>query len=316
MKITLDDLKSIGVPPERIGDICDSVTRSLNDMRTMGWKDYFELSRRVDEKEFEFVTKSRYLNELNLSVEQKVQLVEIMAANHNLTSEDCAKIGMDNADAAVASAIYFQYKACRDNADPEQILYDDASQQFEKLAGFAMQLTSEPQSPAKTATKAKTETNTKSTTGAIKSKKVPTENSLDELEFDKSKIIEKNKTSNETVDENGQVKTNYSNTINPSASQSVGKTTKYIPETGQWKPVGKIKSEWLKENNLKERWGEDRTKQQQMKFQGKSFSMELVDENGNVVGRVDKNYRVNGKVVPEHVHLNSDSDNVHYWFND
>lgn len=46
------------------------------------------------------------------------------------------------------------------------------------------------------------------------------------------------------------------------------------------------------------------------------MSYDVFDKDGNVIGRLDRNYRVDGKVVPDHVHLNSDSGNVHHWFND
>lgn len=42
----------------------------------------------------------------------------------------------------------------------------------------------------------------------------------------------------------------------------------------------------------------------------------LKNANGDIVGRMDANARVQGKVVPTHIHLNSDSTNVHYYFND
>lgn len=42
------------------------------------------------------------------------------------------------------------------------------------------------------------------------------------------------------------------------------------------------------------------------------FQQKVFDENGNVIGRLDRNYRINGKVVPDHVHLNTDEGNIHY----
>lgn len=44
--------------------------------------------------------------------------------------------------------------------------------------------------------------------------------------------------------------------------------------------------------------------------------MNVIDKEGNIIGRIDKNYRVDGKVVPEHVHLINDEGNIHHWFND
>ena len=93
------------------------------------------------------------------------------------------------------------------------------------------------------------------------------------------------------------------------------KKEKYIPNTGIWTPTGNKKSEWLKENNYRTQW-RDREKDQLRNKDGKPVSLDLLDENGNIIGRIDKNYRVNGKVVPEHAHLDSDINNVHRWFND
>ncbi|WP_315077936.1 hypothetical protein [uncultured Clostridium sp.] len=88
-----------------------------------------------------------------------------------------------------------------------------------------------------------------------------------------------------------------------------------MPDAGKWTPTGNTKSEWLKENNYSTKW-RNPAKDQLRNRQGNPVSMDLVDENGNIIGRIDKNYRVNGKVVPEHAHLDSDIDNVHHWFDD
>nr|WP_207715370.1 hypothetical protein [Clostridium saccharoperbutylacetonicum] len=86
---------------------------------------------------------------------------------------------------------------------------------------------------------------------------------------------------------------------------------KVVPKTGTWIPVGKTEEEWktdhgytLGPNTLNKKEGEHK----------KSFP--LKDKNGNVIGRVDRGYRVNGNVVVDHVHLNTDVGNVHHWFND
>lgn len=76
---------------------------------------------------------------------------------------------------------------------------------------------------------------------------------------------------------------------------------------GNWKK----RNQWLKENGYT--LGEDY-------FHGKGgqnkMSYDVFNKEGNVIGRLDRNYRVDGKVVPDHVHLNYDSGNVHHWFND
>lgn len=90
-----------------------------------------------------------------------------------------------------------------------------------------------------------------------------------------------------------------------------GSTKKYIPSTGKWVPIGKKREKWLKENGYI--LGRD-------KFKGRGGynvkSQNVYDKEGNLIGRLDRNYRVNGKVVPDHVHLKTDNGNIHHWFND
>lgn len=90
-----------------------------------------------------------------------------------------------------------------------------------------------------------------------------------------------------------------------------GITKKFIPNKGIWIPVGKKRNQWLKENGYV--IGEDM-------FHGRGWgnrmSFNVIDKNGNIIGRLDRNYRVDGKVVPDHVHLNVDGENIHHWFND
>ena len=55
------------------------------------------------------------------------------------------------------------------------------------------------------------------------------------------------------------------------------------------------------------------------KFKGRGGynvkSQNVYDKEGNLIGRLDRNYRVNGKVVPDHVHLKTDNGNIHHWLN-
>lgn len=77
----------------------------------------------------------------------------------------------------------------------------------------------------------------------------------------------------------------------------------------EWQQDGE--KEWLKENAYI--LGNDYFKGRDLQ---NKILYDVFDKNGNVIGRLDRNYRVNGKVVPDHVHLKSDKDNVHHWFND
>lgn len=90
-----------------------------------------------------------------------------------------------------------------------------------------------------------------------------------------------------------------------------GTTKKHIPKTGEWKATGQKRNQWLKENEYS--LGKDY-------FNGNGgqnkISQDIYDKNGNIIGRLDRNYRVDGKVVPDHAHLNTDNGNVHHWFND
>lgn len=90
-----------------------------------------------------------------------------------------------------------------------------------------------------------------------------------------------------------------------------GITKKFIPNKGIWIPVGKKRNQWLKENGYS--IGEDRFHN---KGWGNRMSFDVIDKNGNIIGRLDRNYRVDGKVVPDHVHLDADGENIHHWFND
>ncbi|CUU48315.1 hypothetical protein [Clostridium beijerinckii] len=86
---------------------------------------------------------------------------------------------------------------------------------------------------------------------------------------------------------------------------------KIIPKTGTWIPVGKTEEEWLEDNGY--HLGTNTIKPAPNEHR-KSFP--LKDSNENIIGRVDRGYRVNGQVVVDHVHLNTDVGNVHHWFND
>ena len=44
------------------------------------------------------------------------------------------------------------------------------------------------------------------------------------------------------------------------------------------------------------------------------YNYDLIDSNGNTVGKVHQGHRVNGEVVPKHAHLYNDPTNIHYWF--
>lgn len=90
-----------------------------------------------------------------------------------------------------------------------------------------------------------------------------------------------------------------------------GNKGKYVPKKGDWRSLGKKKGQWLKENGY-------RAEQTKGNNNGSGkIQYEVKDGNGNRIGRIDKNYQVDGKYVPEHVHLDSDAPaNIHYYFND
>ncbi len=92
------------------------------------------------------------------------------------------------------------------------------------------------------------------------------------------------------------------------------KSKKYVPKTGKWVSAEKTRSEWLNENNYIAKYATE--KDQLRRRKGQSYSMDVFDINGNKVGRIDKNYRVNDKVVPEHYHLDSETENIHHCFNE
>ncbi|UYZ37904.1 hypothetical protein OD350_09620 [Clostridium beijerinckii] len=86
---------------------------------------------------------------------------------------------------------------------------------------------------------------------------------------------------------------------------------KIIPKTGTWVPVGKTEAEWKAEHGYTTGASTLKTGENEHKK-----SCPLKDSNGNIIGRVDRGYRVNGNVVVDHAHLNTDVGNVHHWFND
>ena len=90
-------------------------------------------------------------------------------------------------------------------------------------------------------------------------------------------------------------------------------TTMRVPTTGIWEPLGVTEKEWLSLNGYKR--GNDCTRPNA--YDGEK-SWNLLDKNGNVIGRIDHGFRINGAngdVTPPHVHLNTDSENVHHYFN-
>lgn len=58
----------------------------------------------------------------------------------------------------------------------------------------------------------------------------------------------------------------------------------------------------LKQNGYTEQ-GINKTTDPLKKAKGNPYSIKVIDKDGNVIGRIDKNYRVDGKVVPEYIHL-------------
>lgn len=53
-----------------------------------------------------------------------------------------------------------------------------------------------------------------------------------------------------------------------------------------------------------------------IKQPGNVIQYDIIDANGNVVGRVDQNYRVDGKVTPVHCHFKSEGGNIHWYCTD
>lgn len=91
-----------------------------------------------------------------------------------------------------------------------------------------------------------------------------------------------------------------------------GSTKKYIPKTGKWQAVGKKLAQWQNELRLKGySFGKPYNKGANSKH-----SFNIINEKGVKIGRVDRNWQVDGKYVPDHYHLDVDGDNVHYWFDD
>lgn len=87
-----------------------------------------------------------------------------------------------------------------------------------------------------------------------------------------------------------------------------GATKKFVPSTGDWRATGMKQGEFMKTYGL--------TPVLRKTEYDNTMIYDLKDASGNIVGRMDANARVNGKVVPNHAHLNSDSTNVHYYFDD
>lgn len=87
-----------------------------------------------------------------------------------------------------------------------------------------------------------------------------------------------------------------------------GVTKKFVPSTGDWRATGMKQGEFMKTYGL--------TPVLKKVEHNNTMIYNLKDASGNIVGRMDANARVNGKVVPNHIHLNSDRTNVHYYFND
>ena len=83
--------------------------------------------------------------------------------------------------------------------------------------------------------------------------------------------------------------------------------TMRVPTTGDWRSTGMTDKQWYTINGYREvnkrdgvRYGE--------------YNYDLIDSNGNTVGKVHQGHRVNGEVVPKHAHLYNDPTNIHYWF--
>lgn len=87
-----------------------------------------------------------------------------------------------------------------------------------------------------------------------------------------------------------------------------GETKKFVPSTGDWRATGMKQGEFMKAYGL--------TPVLRKVEHNNTMIYDLKDASGNIIGRMDANARVNGKVVPNHAHLNSDSTNIHYYFND
>ncbi|HHV11341.1 MAG TPA: RHS repeat protein [Clostridiales bacterium] len=95
-------------------------------------------------------------------------------------------------------------------------------------------------------------------------------------------------------------------------SKEVSKDSKgrSVPKTGKWVRVGQKLGKWMSDNKL--------VKGKRLKGNpdgtGKQ-GYEVLDAKGNVIGRIDTGYKIDGKGVPDHFHLKHDpAGNVHYWF--
>jgi len=87
-----------------------------------------------------------------------------------------------------------------------------------------------------------------------------------------------------------------------------GETKKFVPSAGDWRATGMKQGEFMKAYGL--------TPVLRKVEHNNTMIYDLKDANGNIIGRMDANARVNGKVVSNHAHLNSDSTNIHYYFNE
>ena len=91
-----------------------------------------------------------------------------------------------------------------------------------------------------------------------------------------------------------------------STTKAICKTKKFIPKTGIWKPLGMNRAQYVKET------GHSIVRK---RLEGGIYKYDVKDANRNIIGTLHQGQK-SPKVVPDHIHYNWDTENIHHMLDD